>query len=254
MVRRLELEIQPQPDETTCGPTCLHAVYQYLGDAVELRSVIEETPRFAEGGTLAVWLGCHARRRGYRATIYTYNLEVFDPTWFEKLELSKDEDPPLTLAQAQNHAIIERLETQMKHKDSPRLRHASGAYIEFLRLGGKLRMHDLTPRLLRRYLRRAIPLLVGLSATYLYNCKREVSATNQPDDICGQAVGHFVVLCGYDEQRQTVQVADPYLPNPLGETHYYEVGFERLVCAILLGVLTYDANLLIIQPAKEAQC
>ena len=34
--------------------------------------------------TLAVLLGCHALRRGYEATIYTFNLQVFDPTWFEE--------------------------------------------------------------------------------------------------------------------------------------------------------------------------
>ncbi len=29
------------------------------------------------------------------------------------------------------------------------------------------------------------------------------------------------------------------------------VNIDRVICSILLGVLTYDANLLIIQPAKE---
>ncbi len=28
-------------------------------------------------------LGNHALRRGYHAHIYTYNLNVFDPTWFK---------------------------------------------------------------------------------------------------------------------------------------------------------------------------
>ena len=30
----------------------------------------------------AVFLACDALRKGYSATIYTYNLMVFDPTWF----------------------------------------------------------------------------------------------------------------------------------------------------------------------------
>ncbi|MEP0845702.1 MAG: peptidase-C39 like family protein, partial [Phycisphaerae bacterium] len=82
MVARLPFEIQPQPDDATCGPTCLHAVYRYFGDCLDLHQVISEVPTLPDGGTLAVLLGCHALRRGYRVTIYTYNLQVFDPTWF----------------------------------------------------------------------------------------------------------------------------------------------------------------------------
>ena len=31
-----DLEIQAQPDDLTCGPTCLHAVYRYFGDDVSI--------------------------------------------------------------------------------------------------------------------------------------------------------------------------------------------------------------------------
>ncbi len=43
MDHRLHFEIQPQPNNTTCGPTCLHAVYRYLGEEIPLLQVIEET-------------------------------------------------------------------------------------------------------------------------------------------------------------------------------------------------------------------
>jgi hypothetical protein len=48
-----------------------------------------------------------------------------------------------------------------------------------------------------------------------------------------------------------VRIADPLHPNPLAPEQYYEVGFARLVCAILLGVLTYDANFLVIEPSDD---
>src|SRR5262249_1472255 len=35
-LERLQLDILPQPDDFTCGPTCLHAIYRYLGDEVPL--------------------------------------------------------------------------------------------------------------------------------------------------------------------------------------------------------------------------
>src|SRR5436309_2967481 len=79
---RLPLEILPQPDESTCGPTCLQAVFRYWGDDEPLESVIARARRLEHGGTLAVFLGCDALRKGYRATLYTYNITVFDPSWF----------------------------------------------------------------------------------------------------------------------------------------------------------------------------
>src|SRR5450432_4245796 len=79
----LDFDIKAQPDEVTCGPTCLHALYQYYHDNISLKDVIKEVKSLKTGGTLAVMLGNHALKRGYRAFIYTYNLNIFDPTWFK---------------------------------------------------------------------------------------------------------------------------------------------------------------------------
>ena len=46
-------------------------------------------------------------------------------------------------------------------------------------------------------------------------------------------------------------VADPVEPNPLGKDKLYSVGFGRLINSIMLGILTYDANLLVIEPKKN---
>jgi hypothetical protein len=235
MKTTLQFDILPQPDDTTCGPTCLQAVYRYYDDEVPLGRLIGEVDRWQEGGTLAVLLGCHALRRGYSATIYTYNVEMFDPTWFL----------------AGGGPLAERLAAQKQAKESAKIRAASDAYMEFLRLGGNLRMRDLSGSLIRAYLNKDVPILTGLSATYLYGCEREYGPNGEPDDVRGVPVGHFVVLCGYDKLRRKVLVADPLMPNPISPEHIYEVGLERAICAILLGIVTYDANLLIIRPPRE---
>jgi hypothetical protein len=41
------------------------------------------------------------------------------------------------------------------------------------------------------------------------------------------------------------------MPNPASHTQIYPVNIDRAICAILLGVLTHDANLLVIHPKKE---
>jgi hypothetical protein len=227
--RRLELEVAAQPDDQTCGPTCLHSVYRYWGDEASLPDVIDEVAALPEGGTLAVLLADHALRRGYSCELYTYNLHVFDPTWFD----SKVD-------------IADRLRRQMRVKDDPKLTRASQSYLEYLELGGTLHFEQLTARLIQGFLNRGLPVLTGLSATYLYGCARENDVDY--DDIGGSPTGHFVVLCGYDRKSRHVMVADPLLDNPLFGSHYYSVKTEHLIGAILLGIVTYDANLLIVTP------
>jgi hypothetical protein len=235
--KKLHLGIKSQPDDITCGPTCLHAVYTYFGDKISLDKVIGQVKQLKGGGTLAVLLGCHALRRGYRAKLYTFNLQVFDPTWFAS-------GAP---------AIEERLTAQMEVKKNPKVRTASKAYLDFLRLGGRICFEDLTSSLIRGLLKRSIPILTGLSATFLYRTARETALGKKLvyDDIRGEPTGHFVVLCGYNMQDRTALVADPLLPNPISNSPIYTVRLNRLICAIMLGILTYDANLLIITPPKK---
>jgi hypothetical protein len=217
----------------TCGPACLHGLYRHFGDDVPLARVIADIHTLDKGGTLDVFLANHALKRGYDATILTYNLDLFDPTWFA---LPNDE-------------IRARLASQAKVKPWRRLQAATRGYAEFLRLGGKVELRDLEPALLRRFLQRG-PVIAGLSATYLYRAVRDIPDSNADDDVRGEPVGHFVVLTGYRRDTREILIADPLQANPLVRSRYYAVQVQRLIGAILLGVMTYDANLLIIEPKR----
>jgi hypothetical protein len=225
--------VEQQPDDVTCGPACLHGVYRHYGDDVPLARVIADIHTLDQGGTLDVFLANHALQRGYDATILTYNLELFDPTWFA----------------LPNGTIRERLRRQAKVKPWRRLRAATRGYAEFLRLGGKLALVDLEPSLLKRYLHRG-PIIAGLSATYLYRAVRDIPETNVDDDVRGEPVGHFVVLTGQRRDAREILIADPLEANPLVRSRYYAVQVQRLIGAILLGVMTYDANLLVVEPKR----
>ncbi|MEG2140560.1 MAG: peptidase-C39 like family protein, partial [Bilophila sp.] len=166
-----------------------------------------------------------------------FDLKTFDPTWLLG-------DPA---------RIPDKLRAQMLVKADPKLHTVSQAYLDFLGLGGVLRFEDLTRALIRRILNRRTPILVGLSSTYLYREAREVPATNEDNDIAGLPAGHFVVLHGYDQTSREVSVADPYADNPLAEGHGYTVPIDRVICSILLGIVTYDANLLVIEPRTDAK-
>ena len=231
---QLDLELQPQPNDTTCGPTCLQAIYHYYGDTVGLDQLTHHIPELENGGTLAVHLGLHALQRGYQARIWTFNLRIFDPTWFHH--------------GVPKAGLDDRLKHQEEYREDPKRRMAAAAYLAFHLNKGDIRFGVLNGKLIRSILRAQYPLIVGLSSTFLYNACREMPDTNKDDDLNGDPCGHFVVLCGYDKQSRQVKVADPYHDNPLSRAGYYQVDLDRLINAILLGVLTYDGNLLQIYP------
>jgi len=233
MHKQIRTNMQTQPDDTTCGPTCLHAVYQFYDYPISLQRVIDEVDLLEEGGTFAVSLANHALKCGFAATIYTYNLQMFDPTWFGNSGVD----------------IPEKLRAQLKAKNDRKLRLASQAYLKFFERGGELLYQEISPSLIRSLLNKGKPILTGLSATYLYGCAREHN--DDYDDVLGTPMGHFVALAGYQPEGRQVLIADPIQDNPKFRSRYYSVGMSRLIGAILLGIVTYDANLLVIERNTE---
>jgi len=233
----MKINIYEQPDDFTCGPTCLHAVYNYFGYEIELEKLIKEVKYLYDGGTLAVYLGIDALSRGFNTILYSYNLKIFDPSWNS---LTAEE-------------LISKLREQLEYKNGKKFTEATGAYINYLEAGGQILFEDLSLDLFLNYFRNNLPVLAGLSATYLYKSIREYTVRHGIvyDDIRGYPSGHFVVLHGSD-QSDKILVADPYKKNPISNKNYYEVEYRRLINSILLGIITYDANLLVITGTNEA--
>lgn len=232
------IRVEQQPDDVSCGPTCLQSVYRHFGLDVSLTDVLTSVHKLDHGGTLGVLLGLDALRRGFHVTLFSYNLDVFDPTWFS---------PPI-------RHLRPLLEQRLVHKqEDPRFAVVARAYVEFLEGGGKIRHRELTPELLAKLVRGHSPPIVGLSATYLYGCEREVydGTRSTFDSIRGEPTGHFVVVSGHDDRRESFLISDPSSDNPLHRSGTYWVSPHRLMGAILLGAATYDGNILLIRPKGE---
>ena len=198
MDKVLPIKIAAQPDDTTCGPTSLHAIYDFYQDSITLKKVIKD-------------------------------INVFDPSWFA---LDKKE-------------LIEKLKQRYDKRKGVKLKAAIKEYMKFLKAGGEIRFDDLSPELVSDILANDTPILTGLSSTWLYQSKRENSISNKTDDIGGDPAGHFVIVNGL--QDDIVSVADPYLKNPISNDHFYKIDINRFINAILLGITSYDGNLLIIE-------
>jgi hypothetical protein len=167
--------------------------------------VIEETPKLPTGGTLNVHLAVHALRRGYEAVTWVCNTRHMDPTWFQK---------PTDLAAK----LTARIAAKGLAED-PRYGPAAEAVQQYIELGGRFVWGDLTPQLIAQTLAKGLPILTGTNGTYLYQCARETEAG--PDDVAGDAFGHFIVLGGYRSSDCSVAIADPLLDNPAYGTKYY---------------------------------
>ena len=238
----IELSINTQPDDLSCGPTSLHAIYRYYGVDVPLENLIMNVGRSLSGGTLGPTLGSHALLQGFDVIIYINNLTEFDPTWFVH-------------GKGNPAVLVKKLEEQLRYNKDPEIQHVTKAYLDYLSLGGQVYFKSIDVQVLKHYFDQKVPVIAGLNATYLYRCAREKYTSEGKavfDDIKGGPCGHFVVLCGYDEHHKLVVVADPHRKNPLSHDNYYKVSSHRLINAIMLGVTSYDANLLIIRPKTIA--
>ena len=99
-------------------------------------------------------------------------------------------------------------------------------------------MCPLDESLIVNTLKQGVPILCGLSATYLYQeCRErwqprdEAGKTSVADDVGGDPSGHFVVLHGIDPNSGNVLIADPLYPNPFAHDSQVPCpAFSRHVC------------------------
>lgn len=232
----LPVERIEQPDDLTCGPTALLQIYRYHGVARTHEELFGSYRRNPDGGTLAVYLALAALADGFRPTLYTFNLDVFDPTW-------ADLEPAALIAK------LEERSREVEGERLSRLRRIIAAYVELIAGGGSVRLVDLDRRLLVGMLAAGQPILTGLSATWLYRTKRELA--EEDDDVAGWPVGHFVVVSGYDPVHDLFSIVDPMRETPFGDGGVYAVASERLMASILLGDATDDAVLLVLEAGER---
>jgi Peptidase C39 family len=225
----LHVQVDQQPDDDSCGITCLQAIYRYNDLNLGLDQLRSEVDHWQTGGTVSVNLARHALDRGFAATLYSYNVQIFDPTW---------RDLP-------SEAIAKKLKARHRRIRSKKQKKVIAFYLDFLRKGGILKFDDLDEDLFDRLFAARTPVLVGLSATYLYQAKRERPDCVEDDEI-GNPVGHFVIVAGWDRSSRTVLVHDPLRRNPISDSGTYTLPFTKFSNAVMLGILTYDENLLVV--------
>ena len=230
---RLAVPPLVQPDDVSCGPTCLAAVLQFHGIETNLTRVRAATPKNADGGTLAPYLARAAMAHGLKVRCHPFAVQVFDPTWWD---LPADE-------------VTARLRRRTHGLRPGRLRRVHDAWLAYLEAGGMLSLGELLGGELVAAIDAGHPLICGLSITWLYQEPRERPEDNVDDDIHGSPVGHFVVINGYTDGGATFLITDPWPQPPFDrDGGVYTVSRRRLTQAILLGDATHDAVVVEVLP------
>lgn len=232
----LDVPSYTQPDDVSCGPTCLSQVLAWHGAQHDIDALAGQLRRNADGGTQGVYLGRLALELGYRVRLYPFGVRIFDPTWWE----CEDEE------------IIELLDARAAALSDPGERDTVMAWADYLRAGGYLAFREPSPRVLTRALDLGRPLICGLNATWLYREARTRRHDNQDDPIGGHAAGHFVVIRGYTGEGRHLHVNDPSPDAPFSKgtsAGRYPLSANRLLHALLLGDGTGDAVLVEIWPS-----
>lgn len=179
-------------------------MYRYFGLQTQLNHLVKVIPQLKNGGTHGVILGQHALRHGFNVELITYNLYMFDPTWFQNPKVN----------------LIDKLQQQMQVKTRAGFQRASRHYLEFLKLGGRISMRELNADLIRHYLKQHLPILTGLNSTYLYQEKRFIAETDVTDEFAGTPEGHFVVICGSHPNKKPCASPTPIIPTPSAKTPF----------------------------------
>ena len=100
----------------------------------------------------------------------------------------------------------------------------------------------------------AVPSVRELSQQLIVNANTVARAYQELERLgvveARRGVGMFVTDGGPKvcRERRKVLVMDPYQMNPYSRTNEYWISIERVIGAVLLGIVTHDANLLIIHP------
>ena len=180
-----------QPDDATCGPTSLHAVYRYFGQELDLASVIDAVAYLEGGGTLAAYLGLDVLASRVRG-----------------LHLLLRPSPVRPYLGGTGYALSHRQATtaaflQKEGSSSGRPRKPTSA---FCNTGASCGLPTSRSTCSAPISTGKLPVLAGLSATYLYRTMREYAiAPNQTayHDLQGEPAGHFVVLYGFSGWRHS---------------------------------------------------
>jgi peptidase C39-like protein len=226
----LPIRSEIQPDDTSCGISCLKMLLAFHGISLSFDEMREIIPPLPDIGLYDSHVGKAALDLGFSVTIYSYNYTIFHPLWNHLTR--KD--------------LIRHLSTKNKSSMTPLQEFATKSYIEFMEAGGEVLFYPLSKELLLAFFEKGLPVMVALDMCFLYDSMVYYENTTEP------RATHFVVLHGYNPENNTFRISDPWhsipLPNNMGQ---FSLDADRVINAIFLGQNRNDAAVVVIQKNNQ---
>jgi len=169
----------------TCGSSSLQQVLAYYGVKLGLDEILKDIKKY-KYGTFMPYLGLYAKRLGFMPKIVTYDVKVFDPTWFG-----------LLVGQ-----IIKKLETRSREMDVPHVyRSECKAFVRYLKAGGAIEFDFIKKGRIIKELERKRPVIVDVCSTILHRKERKNRVKDKYSDTSGEPMYHAVVVSGHEKGK-----------------------------------------------------
>ncbi len=209
-----------QPTGLSCGQTCVSMLLSHYGYDLSPKEVLEEmaglrTDDGHEWGTVTPSLASLCIRKGFGATVYSFDCRITDHSWIDKSP----------------EQILRRLKAIKKKRVIPTLgknvtERFVQAYIDLLTAGGTLIIQPFVTEKLMDGLLKKGPFVTTVCMGAYYGKGRYRSTGLHKgvlDDVNGTIGTHFLVVYGKNAKGQYL-IADPGRKEPALVDHDHLIG------------------------------
>jgi len=169
---RINLPILKQPTNKSCGTTCLRIVLAYHGIEISEKTISKNLIKDQEGGTFITELARFAKTLNLKATCFAYNLYLTDPSTDKNID---------------SQTLINKLEKLKNGLKDNWFLEMTESIINTISSGISYIIKKPNIYLFKSYLRQAIPIIISVNYTSLYNKQ------GNPFE------GHNIILNGFKE-------------------------------------------------------
>jgi len=236
----IEYDIKATKQKTSeCMQTAATQLLTFFDPTVQLDDVINAVPLYIENGekigTSPGHLAAYFAQQGYKTTVYTFDVELFDCSWNDltpaevitQIKKRAEYIPSNSWLAAYKHVLIDGWEL-------------------FVKSGGNFALPILSVELLYNLLAND-PYLLMLNSTYLnHQAKSRYDKPSDkmiPDSLKGRSTTHTVVCAGYKDNKFLIVDPDP----PKGINHHRWITQDHLIASIMSAQTESDNMLITIE-------
>jgi len=213
---KLNVPLLKQKYKVGCGLAAMSMVYKYFGKEILERQISKEIGGLTRWGSFFVEHALMARNLGFKVTCHSYNIKHFDPA---DIKLSRAK-------------LIKKTKALIRKERKASNKRWLKSFLKVLQSDIDFKMEMPSLDVLREFLNRGLPVIIGVNSAVLFEKKRNLRS------------GHYVVLTGYKDNK--FYYNDPYKGKSCSITA------DKLIFALSNNVFDSSAYLIVIRLIKTS--